>query len=189
MYEYEYITDNSKEYLDKIYQIEDLKEELKNALNCSGIIENDIYETNKLEGNQLTREETDDFLLNDITIRGKSFRDYAQISNFTCVLDAAKNWVYNQENAELSIDMILIMHHMIIANELSQNESGIFRDNAVHIRTTSYIPPDATFVSDYMQELVDKYNQTIESTKTSFEKICEFKRNFERIHPFFDGNG
>lgn len=53
---------------------------------------------------------------------------------------------------------------------------------------TDYIPPIETFVPEYMKELCDMYAKPLEFS-TQFERICEFKRNFERIHPFADGNG
>ena len=77
---------------------------------------------------------------------------------------------------------------MVTKNELPRNESGVLRNDVVHIRTTDYIPPIPEDIPELIDELINKYN-TNDNSKTQFEKICQFKCNFERIHPFFDGNG
>lgn len=190
MYKYEYIPENnSKEYLDKIYKIEDLRQTL-NIKNTDYVqnMNNDIYESVKLEGNSLSKTEVENFLLNDVTIRGKSFQDYAQISNYKNVLNVLQEWV-KTDNDLLSHGMICTIHRFVTANELTEKESGYYRQEPVHIRTTEYIPPSEFMVPEYMNSLIDKYNEPDLEGKTRFEKICEFKRNFERIHPFIDGNG
>ncbi len=89
----------------------------------------------------------------------------------------------------LSDESICQIHYMLTENELAVNESGHYRNDSVHIIGTSHIPPDAEEVPKHINELLDYYYDQSDTLMTDFERICEFKRNFERIHPFFDGNG
>lgn len=176
-------------YFTKIETIENLKEKLQiNKNDLQTIIQKDIYESTKIEGNTLTAKEVTLYLQSNITIRGKSLRDYLQVSNYKNVLDVLGQWV-KSDDTKLTEELILYIHKMITNNELSDKKSGHYRDDFVHIRTTSYIPPDSIEIEEDMQKLIDEYNSPLKPGYTMFEKICEFKRNFERIHPFFDGNG
>lgn len=188
-YMYEENPDYSdKEYFDMIDKIENLKEKLTiNKTALSNIMYEDIFESTKLEGNQLSRLEVTFYLDNGITVRGKSLQDYAQVHNYQNVMNAIKEGLLTQ-NKILSEDFILCIHKMITEDELPEQECGQYRQEPVHIRYTDYIPPIETEIPDLMKELVEKYNRPLEY-ETPFERICEFKRNFERIHPFIDGNG
>lgn len=97
-------------------------------------------------------------------------------------------WGASITDLKLDLDLILTLHNLVTKNELPNYESGVIRNDVVHIRTTDYIPPMPEDVPYFINELIEKYN-TPDENKTQFEKICELKCNFERIHPFFDGNG
>lgn len=179
----------SKNYIDLVYCIEDMK----NSLNLSQkeIIEkidiaDDIYNSVNIEGNQMTRNQITYFLEHDVTIRGVSFRDHIQVNNQKEILLTLKKYLFT--DLKLDLDLILTLHNLVTKNELPNYESGVIRNDVVHIRTTDYIPPMPEDVPYFINELIEKYN-TPDKNKTQFEKICELKCNFERIHPFFDGNG
>ena len=114
-------------------------------------------------------------------------RDFVQIQNASFVLPALKQYILD-DDTELSEELILCLHRYITSGELNISESGQYRTEPVNIRYTNYIPPIESDVPLLMKELVDKYNRPL-GCDTAFERICEFKRNFERIHPFIDGNG
>lgn len=190
MYNYEKIPiENDSKYLSMIDNIEELRNSLDiRNNNLSDIFNKDIYNSTKIEGNTLTAKEVTYYLENGVTVRGDKLRDYVQVVNYKDILNAMKEWV-KSEDVKLTEDFILSVHKMITKSELAENESGVYRDDNVHIRTTSYIPPNNYEVPHFMNELINEYNKPLELGETQFERICEFKRNFERIHPFFDGNG
>ncbi len=66
---------------------------------------------------------------------------------------------------------------------------GNYRDDAVFLRTSSYIPPDAVEIPNLIVELCCYYNDFNIESQTRFENIIETYYRFEKIHPFFDGNG
>lgn len=189
-YNYEpLLNDMDVSQINKIEKIEDFKNtlQIKNT-SFQEIMKDDVYNSTKIEGNILSRQEVTHFLDNGITIRGKSFKDYAQINNYQYIINAIKDGIISAP-ISLTEDFILQIHKMITEGELPANESGNYRQEPVSIRFTGYIPPMEFDIPDLMKELVAKYNEPLRFCETQFERICEFKRNFERIHPFIDGNG
>lgn len=126
-------------------------------------------------------------LENKITIRGKSLKEHLQVINYDSALGVLKETIQNK-NFVLTEDNIRQIHQIVTTGELNMQESGQYRQEPVHIRYTNYIPPSEMDVPNYMKELCDMYNRPLDGD-TQFERICEFKLNFERVHPFIDGNG
>lgn len=198
MYIYEKIPYNlPKEYEDCLEKIETLKDDL--CINDRYIseretdeldiwMEDDINHQVRLEGNSLTKKEITYFLSEDITIRGKRFRDFVQVKNATLASSIIRKQLKNNDFT-LTENIILFLHKTITEGELPEEESGCYRTEPVHIRYTNYIPPIPEDVPAIMKKLVSEFNEPLAATETMFERICEWKRNFERIHPFMDGNG
>lgn len=80
-----------------------------------------------------------------------------------------------------------ILTNGILYSEENKNFSGKFRNDYVFLSTTTYIPPHYTEIEDRLQNSICEYYKNIESGYTVFEAACVFHREFERIHPFFDG--
>ena len=176
------------EYQVNIAKIEDLKDNLKISENkLSDIMNKDVYNSNHIEGNSLTAKEVTYLLENNVTVRGKPLKDHIAIKNYDLALKSLKSVV--KENAfRPTIESICQLHHIITKGELPNDECGALRNDAVFLRTTSYIPPHESEIHAFLQEAIEEYDNP-SCYKSDFERICELKRNFERIHPFFDGNG
>lgn len=173
----------SEEYLKRLDIIENFRENTNYLqTKISDLLTEDIYNSIHIEGNSLTKREVTLYLEKGITVRGKPLRDYAQAKNYNNVIDKLKQNLFPKDLTE---DLILAVHKMITDGEIP--EAGMYRDDFVSLTTSLRIPPDAEEVPRLMQELVAKFNEPTDIPM--FEKICEFKRNFELIHPFFDGNG
>lgn len=187
MYEYTKIELCSKEYLDLIEKIEDLKENIDfKKLDINKFSKNDIYESLKIENNSFSFSQYEKLMDEGLSIRGKSLSEHLQFLNMKDAFVLLKMSL--NKKFEINEDFIKWVHGIITKGELNEEESGKYRNCPEHISTTDYIPPMEIFVPEYMKELCDKYKDS-EILETKFEKICEFKRNFERIHPFSDGNG
>lgn len=189
-YEYqENVIINQKEFEKKIEYIENHKFYKKNDIKYfSKDLKKDIIESVKIEGNQLSKEEIEDFIKTGITVRGKRFEDYVQIHNYEYALNMIKDMILNPEDI-ITEDFVKSIHYILTSNELSYQESADYRTEPVSIRYTNYIPPSEDKIKQLMKELIEKYNSPLKETETKFERICEFKQNFERVHPFIDGNG
>jgi len=153
----------------------------------------DIHNSTALEGNSLTRAEVSVFLENGITVHGKSFKDFVEVNNYNETLKWLKKNIHNKE-LRLSIMLCKKIHNMITQGTLYKkdsdtNYSGKFRDDYVFLSTTTYIPPDWENIESLLEVEIDNYYDRLECGYDVFESACIFHRAFERIHPFFDGNG
>lgn len=190
MYEYEknHIA-HPKEYLALSEEIEVLKDRL-------GIFEqeymemakNDVHDTTAIEGNALTRREVTEILENRVTIRGKSVRDHLQVKNYIDALSALKQMVV-QKSFSLDHENICTLHSLLTKDEIEPTYCGSYRQENLTLATTTYIPPDYELLPSLLDELFAIYNNPHNYEDTQLEKIAAFHRNFERIHPFVDGNG
>lgn len=191
-YQYETIPDSvSVDYLDKIEAIERLKGNLHTTeSDLTDILNHDIHETTALEGNQLTAKEVAYYLENNESLitHDKASRDYIQIQNCKDTFNLIKN-CFMKRKIELTEEFICEIHALLTKDELPYKESGFYRADSIHIQGTNYIPPVAEEIPEHMTALIQNYYRPLTYGVTPFERICEFKRNFERIHPFIDGNG
>lgn len=180
---------NEKE--NKNYLLERLKEEKKHSIK-GGIyhkLQIDLtYNSNHMEGSELTHDQTR-YIFETRTIgieTNESIKvdDIVETINHFSMIDKAIDFA----NYELSEPFIKDLHK-ILKTSTSDSRLAWFavgdykkRQNAVgDINTT---PP--RLVPQEMKKLVDEYNK---KEKHTIEEIIEFHVNFERIHPFQEGNG
>lgn len=91
-----------------------------------------------------------------------------------------KNLQSNEEFDERFIKKL----NEIINKDIKDTEG--YRKIQVFINGTEYIPPEAKRVSNLMNYFVYNYNH---DDQDIFVKIAKYHIEFERIHPFADGNG
>lgn len=139
------------------------------------------YHSNGIEGNTLSYAETYAILWNDntFTVSTKPRELYEAINH-----KYALNYVLNNIDQDLSESMI-----KSIAITINKNIDEIdgYRKGKVLIRGAEYVPPSPAQVPQMMMYFVYNYNHTAYSG--IFEKIAAAHLEFERIHPFSDGNG
>ena len=145
------------------------------------------YNSNHMEGSLLTHDETRYiYETKTIGLDNKSVKvdDIIEtVNHFRCIdltIDAARR--------KLSESFIKQLH-LILKTGTSDANKPWFRvgdyklfANVVGERDTT----DPQHVKEEMKNLLDNYNKKENHT---FEEIVEFHVNFERIHPFQDGNG
>lgn len=139
---------------------------------------NYTYNSNAIEGNKLTLNETYRIIKDNITVAGKSLEDHLEAINhkqaFDYIVDISKE-------REVSVSLIKDIHYLVLEN--NREYRGKFRDLQVFVG--SFKPIEAYLIPEKLEELVNWYNN---SDKT-IEDISKFHIEFERIHPFIDGNG
>ena len=141
------------------------------------------YNSNSIEGNTLTLQETKLVLKEGLTISGKSLREHFEAVNHQQAIDyvetlVAKDYVFKTSD-------ILDVHSLVL-NKIEDDYAGRFRTSAVKISGANFLPPNALRVSEYMDELIDWVNST---DLNPIIKSAIFHHRFVWIHPFFDGNG
>lgn len=145
------------------------------------------YNSNHMEGSRLTHDQTRYILeTNTIGVANEVLNvdDVVEtVNHFRCIdliIDHAKAVLTEKFIKEL---------HLILKNGTSDSRKEWFAvgdykklPNEVSGRETT-LPEE---VADQMKVLLKTYNEKAEKT---LEDILEFHVNFERIHPFQDGNG
>lgn len=145
------------------------------------------YNSNHIEGSRLTHDETR-YIYETHTIgsnhKSVNVDDIVEtVNHFRCIdlsIDSAK-----RKLSETFIKQL----HLILKTGTSDSTKPWFMVGDYKILPNEVGDHKTTMpeqVKNEMKKLVDKYNQ--KETHT-FEEIVEFHVNFERIHPFQDGNG
>ena len=180
---------NAKE--NKNYLLERLREEKKHGIK-GGIyhkLQIDLtYNSNHIEGSELTHDQTR-YIFETRTIgleTDKTIKvdDIIETINHFSAIDR----VIDFANYELSEAFIKELHKILKTGTSDSRLSWFMvgdykkRENVVGDMETTH----PRLVPQEMKKLIDEYNK---KDKHTIEEIIEFHVNFERIHPFQDGNG
>jgi len=139
-----------------------------------------VYVSAKTEGNTYTRGEAITLLERGLTAGGKSFYDAKMLENLKI---AFEEFVLNPK--PITKELIKDIHYVLNDGLLEKNKLGIFREEAVSIKGTEYLPPvGRSYISGEVDFLLSQY----EKIKNPFEKAIYIHCNFAYIQPFYDGN-
>lgn len=141
------------------------------------------YNSNSIEGNTLTLQETKLVLEEGFTIKGKSLREHLDALNHQEAISYVESLI--SDNYHLKESDILKVHELVMTN-IEKEFGGRYRNSGVRIAGANFTPPHALKVYDYITELIDWVNQ---SDLNILLKSTIFHHRFVWIHPFFDGNG
>ena len=141
------------------------------------------YNSNSIEGNTLTLQETKMILEEGFTVKGKSLREHFEAVNHAEAIELIEEMVDKKRPIQTSD--ILDVHHIVL-QKIEKDFAGRFRTSGVRIAGANFIPPNALKVPGMMDDLMewvkdDQMDLIIKSTI--------FHHRFVWIHPFFDGNG
>ena len=113
------------------------------------------YNSNSIEGNTLNLRETQMVLQEGITIKGKSLREHFEVKNHEKAIDYLYEIV--SENYILrSIDILSL--HALVLRSIEDDFAGRIRNGSVRISGANFIPPNASKVSNLLDELIDFIN-------------------------------
>ena len=147
------------------------------------LITRSTYHSNAIEGSTLTYAETYAILYNDnsFKIEGKEPREIYEAINHKKALELVfKNLQNNDELDERFIKKL----NETINRDIKDTEG--YRSVQVFIRGSEHIPPEPEKVPNLMMYYIYNYNH---DEQDIFEKIAKYHIEFEKIHPFEDGNG
>jgi len=143
------------------------------------------YESNKIEGNTLTLQETAMVIKEGLTIGGKSMREHLEAINHNEAVEFINEIAYRNETInERTIKDL----HFLVLKSIEVKHAGKYRDVEVRISGSKHEPPVFFEVPFKMQEMIDYYN----IHKHNLHPVvmaADLHQILVGIHPFVDGNG
>jgi len=143
------------------------------------------FESNRIEGNTLTLQETKLVVHEGVTIGGKTMREHLEAINHSEAIDFVSNMLVGKE--EISARNVLDIHRIILKSIDNEN-AGRYRTVQVRISGSEYIPPDALLVPQMMDDFFIHYNKQ-KKVLHPIILAAEMHERLVTIHPFIDGNG
>lgn len=156
---------------------------LSNENYLEDLITRSTYHSNAIEGSTLTYTETYAILYNDnsFKIKGREPREIHEAINHKSALELVFQNLRNND----SFDERFIKELNEIINRNIKDTEG-YRKVQVFIRGSEHIPPEPEKVPNLMNYYIYNYNH---DEQDIFTKIARYHIEFEKIHPFEDGNG
>lgn len=139
------------------------------------------YNSNAIEGNTLTLRETD-LVLKGLTIDQKPLKDHMEAVGHKEAFDFVRELV--KEKVTLTESIIRQIHYLVLADK--KDDRGAYRRVPVRIMGALHEPVQPYLIEPKMEQLLMQYEESDEHIVT---KLARFHIEFERIHPFIDGNG
>ena len=142
-----------------------------------------VYNSNAIENSTLTLEETEKILLQIDLDRYITEREIFEAKNLARVVSYIGTRAKEQE---LTVEVILSLHKMLIAN-IRDDIAGRFRRDGEWVRVANHIAPDPKEVVERLGKMLAGYNAN--SHENIIKRIALLHLTFEHTHPFVDGNG
>jgi Fic family protein len=142
------------------------------------------YNSNHIEGSRLTHDQTR-YIYETRTIDGTApVNDVFEAANhFKCF-----DYILDTVNEPITEDYIKQLHRMLKNGVMDDDEDyaviGNYKKYPNEVGEIETVPPEK--VSDHIQDLLVRYNA---KSALDLYDIVDFHVAFERIHPFYDGNG
>ncbi|QQR96947.1 MAG: Fic family protein [Sphingobacteriales bacterium] len=143
------------------------------------------YESNKIEGNTLTLQETQLVIEKGLTIGGKPLKEHLEATNHYYAIEFIKQLV---EDKTPFTETILLQIHQLILQGIDNHNAGKYRNVQVLISGAKHIPPQPYLVPKQMESFFIWYNEY----KDKIHPVvlsAEMHQRLVTIHPFIDGNG
>lgn len=148
-------------------------------------IEN-TYESNRIEGNTLTLQETALVVNEGVTVSGKSMREHLEAINHVEAIEYIKDIA--KQDVEISERTIKDIHAIILRG-INRRETGVYRSAPVIITGSTHTPPQPYLVPKKMEEFLETFRK-MEANKVHPVLIAAYLHDeLVHIHPFIDGNG
>jgi Fic family protein len=162
----------SREVIDSIT----IPPEIESNIRRQSILKSSLFSA-RIEGNDLT--------LADLANTPSDKQKKVEVYN----INKAINHLRSQSKLDISLNQIIEIHKIVLdglssnAGKVRKESSAIFNSAGIAV----YMPPPAGLISSHLIRLVKYINAKSEKFIPIKASLAHF--NFEKIHPFLDGNG
>jgi Fic family protein len=143
------------------------------------------YDSNRIEGNTLSFQETHLVVNEGITIGGKSMKDHLEAINHAEAVDFITQMI--KTNEPLNQRTLLDLHTLVVKG-IEKEGAGRYRDKQVMISGSAHMPPEPFLVNQLMEDYFIHYNRQ-RGVMHPVILAAEMHERLVTIHPFVDGNG
>jgi Fic family protein len=157
------------------------KEDLLRLLDESEIPEA-VFNSNAIENSTLTLEETEQILLAVEISRHMDLREVHEAQNLARVTQYLRTTL----DKALDLDRLVLLHRMLLGN-INDDIAGRLRQPGEYVRVGTHIAPPPEAVEALLRAMLSTYGADVTSRPT--QRLARLHLEFERIHPFVDGNG
>ena len=114
------------------------------------------YESNRIEGNTLTLQETELVVNEGVTIAGKSMREHLEAINHAEAIDYIKDFAKSDiEISERTVKEI----HALVLHGINRENAGRYRNVPVMISGSTHIPPQPYLLDKQMEDFIIKLRE------------------------------
>lgn len=145
------------------------------------------YNSNAIEGNRLTLQETYLVISEGITVKGKPLKDHVEAKNHHEAIQFLYELLERDKRHTISKHLIRSLQQMIVS-ESDPEVAGKYRTGNVMITGSKHSPPDAFEVPKLMHDLVAWIKKS-EGRMHPVELAALAHHKITHIHPFFNGSG
>lgn len=145
------------------------------------------YNSNAIEGNTLTMQETFWVIQEGITIKGKPLKDHLEAKDHKEALEFLYDLIEKDKKITISEHLIRELHNLVV-NKTQSDIAGKYREGNVIITGSKHTPPDGFEVPIKMQELITWFSKN-KNKYHVVELSALIHHKLVHIHPFEDGNG
>ena len=143
------------------------------------------YDSNRIEGNTLSLQETQLVVKEGVTISGKSMREHLEAINHSEAIDFLEELISEKE--PLNKRSLLDLHRLVLKSIDSEN-AGVFRKVPVSIGGSEFMTPQPILLNKMMEDYFIHY-QRQKKLLHPVILAAEMHERLVSIHPFLDGNG
>jgi Fic family protein len=145
-----------------------------------------IYNSNALDGNSLSLQETAFVLNSGMAIKGKPLKEHLEVRDQRSALMYIKECVRDRRGAVSGRALCAL--HQILMRDTEGERAGKYRNKNVAPYGKWHKPPAAADVPSEMENLFAWYRDE-QKYLSRIERVALFHHKLMNIHPFVSGNG
>lgn len=148
---------------------------------------NFIYSSLTLEGNPLTLPDTQKLILKEIVPEKYKLRDIQEVINYKKAIDL----MISNAKKKVKLDLKLILEYHKLAMSHIQGAGEIRKENVMIKGNPHFKTSEWQLINLRLNELMkscDKFSSENRNVKEIIGFAAFFHNEFQRIHPFIDGN-